>query len=126
MLIEFLTHTLRTILGLDRSRVIGLQQAFVDLGVDSLTGIEFCEALNRELGGSYPASIVYDYPTLRSLADHILAELTVYRPPPKKVLEESTENKEESLPEQEAIFGRPTSIEAGLSQLLNELQQWNH
>ncbi|MCB0190965.1 MAG: SDR family NAD(P)-dependent oxidoreductase, partial [Anaerolineae bacterium] len=47
---------------------------FVDLGLDSITGVEWSKRINAEFGLNLSATILYDYPTLRRLANY-LAEI---------------------------------------------------
>ena len=50
---------------------------FAELGMDSLMAVEIRGRLNRALAGAYtaPGAIAFNYPTIRSLTGHLLAEL---------------------------------------------------
>jgi acyl carrier protein len=64
------------VLGHSDPQVMGVDKAFRELGVDSLAAIEIRNRLVAATGVSLPASLVFDYPTSRLLAEHLL-ELTL-------------------------------------------------
>lgn len=44
---------------------------FVDLGLDSVVGVEWTRAINRQYGTTLSATKLYDHPTVESFADHL-------------------------------------------------------
>ena len=74
-LVSFLQRELQAVLRLSTtpSPTVG----FFDLGMDSLMSVEFRNRLNRAFAGEYTASntVVFDYPDIASLANHISEEL---------------------------------------------------
>lgn len=54
---------------------IDTTKKFVDLGLDSIVGVEWISVLNNKFGIPILATKVYDYPTLDEFADYLLGEL---------------------------------------------------
>jgi acyl carrier protein len=54
---------------------IGSNQAFGQLGIDSLMALELIRRVNAALGLALPATAVFNYPTLTALATQILKRL---------------------------------------------------
>jgi acyl transferase domain-containing protein/enoyl-CoA hydratase/carnithine racemase/acyl carrier protein len=55
-------------------------KSFTELGLDSIVGVEWVKAINRSFGTAIVATRIYDYPTVRELAGHLLGELGVAAP----------------------------------------------
>ncbi|WP_272419461.1 type I polyketide synthase [Polyangium jinanense] len=54
---------------------IGRAEPFRSLGVDSLMSIEVRNVLERDLGKRLPATLLFTYPHVAALAEHLLGEL---------------------------------------------------
>ena len=54
---------------------IGLDKSFTELGLDSIVGVEWMKQVNQRYGTQIAALRVYDYPSVRSLAAHLLEHL---------------------------------------------------
>jgi acyl transferase domain-containing protein/NADP-dependent 3-hydroxy acid dehydrogenase YdfG/acyl carrier protein len=54
---------------IDRDRLLG------SMGLDSLMGLEFVRRLSQSLEIPVPATVVYNYPTIRQLAAHLLRRM---------------------------------------------------
>ncbi|WP_280331740.1 type I polyketide synthase [Nocardia wallacei] len=63
------------VLGHESPEAIGAEQAFTDLGFDSLGAVEFRNRLKSATGLKLTTTVVFDYPTPLALARHIRDEL---------------------------------------------------
>ncbi|MFF9263737.1 type I polyketide synthase [Streptomyces longwoodensis] len=66
------SEVLAAVLGQDPARRIPPRRGFADLGLDSLTIVEFVDRLGLELGLDIPLSTPFERPCLDELVDHLL------------------------------------------------------
>ncbi|NSL86226.1 SDR family NAD(P)-dependent oxidoreductase [Chitinophaga sp. Mgbs1] len=85
----------------------------VDMGLDSIIGVEWVRALNKELGTAISALKVYDYPTIRLFAAFVEGE-TAKQPPAA-----APHNGHPAAPEQPAVIAT-SSLEQELAASLAE------
>ncbi|WP_449339527.1 SDR family NAD(P)-dependent oxidoreductase [Streptomyces chartreusis] len=74
-LVELVRAEAAGVLGHGTSDAVDADSEFRRLGVDSLTAIELRNRLATATGLRLPATLVFDYPTPRRLAVHLLGEL---------------------------------------------------
>ncbi|MCA1224072.1 type I polyketide synthase, partial [Streptomyces sp. 8L] len=75
-LLELVRAEAGRILGYDGRDTIGADRTFREFGLDSLTAVELRNRLNAITGSRLGTTAVFDYPTARTLADHLAGQLT--------------------------------------------------
>ena len=63
------------VLGLEAAQLPDPRRTLNELGFDSLTAVEFCNRVGRSIGQHLNPALLFDYPTLESLADHLLRDV---------------------------------------------------
>lgn len=76
-MLQELTETLAEALYLTIDKV-DTEVKFIDLGLDSIVGVEWLRAVNRQYGTTVTATKLYDYPTLREFATYHNSQLSDY------------------------------------------------
>jgi acyl transferase domain-containing protein/acyl-CoA synthetase (AMP-forming)/AMP-acid ligase II/NADPH:quinone reductase-like Zn-dependent oxidoreductase/acyl carrier protein/SAM-dependent methyltransferase len=72
---EQVAATLARVLAIEDARGIRPNTPLTDLGLDSLSSIDFIDALNRQWGISWPSSTIYDHTTVAALARRLVQQL---------------------------------------------------
>ncbi|PRQ06479.1 SDR family NAD(P)-dependent oxidoreductase [Enhygromyxa salina] len=75
LLLGHLRERVAKLMGLRRPETLDAGQPLFELGLDSLMAIELKNGLGRDLGLRLRSTLLFDFPTVASLAEHLLAEL---------------------------------------------------
>jgi polyketide synthase 12 len=75
VLLDLVRTEIATVLRHPSTDAIAADRAVNELGFDSLTAVELRNSLNARTGLRLPVSLVFDHPTPRAMADHLLVEL---------------------------------------------------
>ncbi|MEU3459729.1 type I polyketide synthase [Streptomyces sp. NPDC006733] len=75
LLLQLVRGQIAGVLGFGAAEDVAADSLFSELGVDSLTGVEFRNQLGAEAGVRLPATLVFDYPTPTAVAEFLLVEL---------------------------------------------------
>lgn len=75
LLMEHVRLLVASVLGLRPSVVLKQDEGLTDLGMDSLMAVEFRNRLNLTLKQNLPSTLVFEYPTIKALTDHLAYEV---------------------------------------------------
>ncbi|WP_443045108.1 type I polyketide synthase [Streptomyces sp. Go40/10] len=97
--------------------------AFLDVGFDSLTGLELRNRLNRESGLDLPQGLIFDFPTAGMIAELMLDDLEpALTVPPEAVAEEIGKLESALTPALHDDASRARAV----SRLRELLAKWDH
>ncbi|NUO79359.1 SDR family NAD(P)-dependent oxidoreductase, partial [candidate division KSB1 bacterium] len=107
-------------LALPAGEVIDPQKPFSAMGLDSLMAVELRNALNQALGLSLPASLLFDYPSLASLAEFLFKkELKLNGEEQAAVIDKEEEQRAQMIDEIKHLS--EAEVEASLAAELGQL-----
>ncbi|UGT45357.1 SDR family NAD(P)-dependent oxidoreductase [Nocardia yamanashiensis] len=118
VLVDLVRDQVATVLGHQNAKAIAADRAFNELGFDSITAIEFRNALKAATGLPLPATLVFDYPSPGVLAEYLAGEFTFENHP-----EAPAEASEDEIRDALQTISLSRLREAGLLDALMQLVQ---
>jgi myxalamid-type polyketide synthase MxaB len=118
VLLNYIRAQLARVLGLSSPELIEPGQRFFELGLDSLIAIELRNQFEISFGRSLPATLLFDYPTVEALADHLAQEIVLADDP---ALPDAQPPDDQAAPELIIESEQPSDAEALLLEELGEL-----
>ncbi|MEB3339555.1 alpha/beta fold hydrolase [Okeania sp.] len=79
LLISHLQNLISNILQVNPSQ-LDWEQPLTNMGLDSLTVVELSDLLQDSLGTSFPATLIFEYPTVAALANYLAQEVLSPQP----------------------------------------------
>lgn len=74
LLLAHVQSQVSKVLGYQKERAFSVTEGFFDLGMSSLTSVELRNNLQNSLGCRLPATLTFDYPTVKKLVDYLMVE----------------------------------------------------
>ncbi|WP_293112382.1 type I polyketide synthase [Moorena sp. SIO4G3] len=74
LLVTHIQSQVSKVLGYQKKKAFSVKEGFFDLGMSSLTSVELRNNLQNSLGCRLPATLTFDYPTVKKLVDYLMAE----------------------------------------------------
>ncbi|TDP92869.1 type I polyketide synthase [Labedaea rhizosphaerae] len=97
ILLELVRTQVATVLGYQSAGAVDASRGFVELGLDSLTGVELRNRLAGATGLRLPATMVFDHPNPAALARHLRSGLEPRRHSPAELALADLAKLEQSL-----------------------------
>jgi acyl carrier protein len=75
VLLTYMRQQAARVLVLEDTDLPDARRPLNELGFDSLTGVEFCNRISQAIGQQLNPALLFDYPTLESLAGHLVRDV---------------------------------------------------
>ncbi|MEU7489690.1 SDR family NAD(P)-dependent oxidoreductase, partial [Streptomyces sp. NPDC042319] len=110
-LMDLVVSHVAVVLGAGSTAAVEPGRAFRDIGFTSMTAVELRNRLKEATGLTLPASLVFDHPNPRALADHLRTELLGEEEVPAESVRAATPHSDEPI----AIVGMACRFPGGVT-----------
>jgi acyl carrier protein len=81
MLVAHVQEHLSRVLGFKNPQDIDVKEGFFNMGMDSITTLEFTRRLEQSIGHAFPATLAFEYPNIDVLCRHLVDGVLGGEPP---------------------------------------------
>ena len=75
LLTSYLQERVADVLGLSSHQLVGIDQGFAEMGMDSLMAVELKTRIEFDLNISVSPTMIFNYPTIESIAEHLFRQV---------------------------------------------------
>jgi acyl transferase domain-containing protein len=112
LIADYVQREVSRALGKPAGELVGLDQGFFELGMDSLMAVELMKRMEAEIGRELPATVAFEHPNIESLSRYVEG-LLFERPAKVELLSEERSAEEEPI----AIIGMACRFPGGANSI---------
>jgi hypothetical protein len=124
---QHLNELAAKILGMGASTTLDPHRPFNELGFDSLTGVEFCNAVAHAAGCPLSPVVMFDHPTIEAMTSLVMSRLPCSEQASEAAGEEDsarpTSAQADSSRTSQSVGGVPVAEDAERSRIMSEIEQ---
>jgi acyl carrier protein len=80
LVVQFLQEQVAAAIGASGPSAVDIEQGLFDMGMDSLMSVELRGRIERALDVELPSTLTFNYPSVRTLADHLVDDVLAETP----------------------------------------------
>ncbi|MBI1390263.1 MAG: SDR family NAD(P)-dependent oxidoreductase [bacterium] len=96
LMLDHVRGHVASVLGMESLEMVGLEQGFMDMGMDSLTSLELRNRLQSSLRRSLSSTIAFKFPSVTALTDYLVRDDTSFESPDSPQVEAMNKDQEET------------------------------
>ncbi len=120
ILVAYLQTEVAKILGLGVSELPSQERGFFEMGMDSLMAVELKERLEASLGATLPATLAFESPTIKDMAEYLGREVLGWKPVTDDTLPQGESERSQAVSNIEQLS--EDEVEASIAERLAKLE----